>query len=50
MKTYGVWNRIMDQFEAEGLIFEEAEREIDGMVENHPDVERKDLEIREEEE
>jgi len=45
-KTYGIWNNITDDWEAEGLTLENARREIDGITENQ-EPDRDDLEIRE---
>lgn len=47
MKKYYVWNNVTDEIEAEDLTLDEAQQEVDGMIENHPDVEREDLEIKE---
>ena len=47
-KTYGVWNSVTDNWEADGLLtLEDAQRELEGIVENYDGVAREDLEIRE---
>ena len=46
---YRIWNNVQGEVEAEGLTLEEAQRTIEGAVENLPDYDREDLEIQEEE-
>ena len=50
MKTYAIKNLVTLELEAEGLTIEEANRTINGMIENFEDYDREDLEIIEEEE
>ncbi len=50
MKKYYIWNNVTDEIEAEDLTLEQAQKEVEGAVENHSDVSRDDLEIREMEE